>query len=137
MATAYAAWINDSFWLNPVVKLRDEGVTVSLVQVERAAGPARGRLVEYASGGLTPGDAYLWIVGDDGRPIAWQMWVSVLPIGGAEATWSGWTELDTGAWVSTAHAMGPVHVALTGVAAAPTVGELEPGPDPFAALLGG
>ncbi|MGF1467963.1 MAG: hypothetical protein ACFCGT_17725 [Sandaracinaceae bacterium] len=134
LETAHEAFINDSFWLNPIAKLRDDGVTLSRVE---APGPG-GLLVEYASGGVTPGDAYLWIVGDDGRPIAWRMWVSIIPIGGVRASWEGWRELPTGAWVATTH-RGPLGItlALTDLRAAATLEELlaEAEPDPFAPLF--
>ena len=77
---AYAAFINDSFWLNPLVKLFDPG-TVR----ERIVGDDDGGeqlLLRYSQGGLTPGDAYLWHLDAERRPIAWQLWVSVLPFGG-------------------------------------------------------
>ena len=134
---AYAAWINDSFWLNPVVKINDAGVTRALVAIEDDDAPARGLLADYSAGGLTPGDAYLWILDADDRPIAWRMWVSVIPIGGLRASWEGWTRLPTGAWVSTSHKLGPATLSLTDVDAAATLSELEPGEDPFAPLLGG
>jgi hypothetical protein len=125
---AHEAWINDSFWLNAVVKAFDPGT-------ERArVGDAL--LVSYASGGSTPGDAYLWELDAQGRPVSWSMWVSILPIGGVRATWEGWVRLSTGAWISTEHRLaGVVPLRLTDVAGAATLAELEPGPDPFAALL--
>ncbi len=134
VAKAYASWVNDSFWLNPVVKIFDEGTSRAVVP---GAGP-EGRdalLVTYASGGLTPGDAYLWELDADGTPQGWRMWVSVIPIGGARASWEGWTTLATGARVSTLHALGPMKVEITKLAAAQTLAELVPGEDPFAALF--
>lgn len=128
--SAYAAWINDSFWLNPVVKAFDEGTVRIRVPLEEGG---QGVMVQYREGGLTPGDSYLWIPGPDGRPKAWRMWVSIIPIGGLEASWEGWTQLSTGAWVSTSHKIGPMTLALTDVKGAASVVELL-GEDPFAGL---
>jgi hypothetical protein len=128
---AYALWINDSFWLNPVVKAFDEGTS-------RARGTVDGKRaleVAYASGGLTPGDKYLWIVGDDGRPVAWRIWVRIVPIGGLQFSWEGWTRLPTGAWVATSHkALGLDVVHLVDLAAGATLHDIEPA-DPFAPIL--
>ncbi len=41
-------------------------------------------LVTYTSGGTTPGDSYLWHLDASGKPESYQMWVSILPIGGLE-----------------------------------------------------
>ena len=129
LEAAYAHWANDAFWLNPVAKLFDEGVARSRVSsAER--GP--GLLVEYASGGVTPGDAYLWLLDDAGRPKAWQMWVSNIPVGGLEASWDGWIDVG-GAQISTTHSLGPITLRLEDVRGG-ALAELEPGPDPFAAL---
>jgi hypothetical protein len=128
--TAWRRWINDSFWLNPVVKAFDEGVSRSVVRVE-------GRdalLLRYRSGGVTPGDSYLWLLDEDGRPRAWRMWVSIIPVGGMEASWEGWTRLSTGALVATRHTLGPRRMELRDVAGAETLAALVPGEDPFAAL---
>lgn len=129
---AHAHWVNDAFWLNPVVKLFDEGTSRTLVALEEERAD-EGLLLTYASGGLTPGDAYLWIPGPDGLPTAWKMWVSIIPIGGVRCTWEGWTTLATGAKVSTRHDCGAFTLELGDVEGAADVITLE-GEDPFIVL---
>lgn len=131
--SAYAYWINDSFWLNPIAKMRDEGVTRAIVELE---GGGEGLLVSYASGGLTPGDAYLWIAGDDGLPREWRLWVSIIPIGGVSTTWEEWVTLSTGARIATRH-VGPLGLTLEleDVEGAETLDALIDEPDPFAPLF--
>lgn len=125
-------WVNDSFWLVAPFKLRDRGTRRSVVRVDGQD----ALLVEYTSGGVTPGDAYLWLLAEDGTPRAWRIWASVLPIGGLETSWEGWTTLPTGARVATRRAIGPFALELADVRGAATLAELEPGADPFAELAG-
>lgn len=127
---AWSWWANNSFWLNPLAKLRDDGVTLTVVEAD-------GRdalLVSYSSGGVTPGDAFLWHIDDDGRPTAWQMWVQIIPVGGLRISWEGWTELPTGASVSTEHAIFGRAIQAVEVRAAATLDELVGAEDPFAPL---
>jgi hypothetical protein len=126
----WAWWANNSFWLNPLAKLRDDGVTLTLVQTQ-------GRdalLVSYASGGTTPGDAFLWHVDEDGRPTAWQMWAQILPVGGLRVTWDRWVELPTGAFVATDHQIAGRSLLALDVQAAATLTDLVGPDDPFALL---
>ena len=140
---AYAHWINDSFWLNPLVKLFDDGVTRSVVSsYPGQTGTSPALLISYNGGGLTPGDSYLWMLpqspSTEQRPSGWRMWVSIIPIKGIENSWDGWTQLATGAWVATRHQVAGMSFKLNldAVAGATTLKELVPGPDPFALLLG-
>lgn len=128
---AWKMWINDSFWLNPVAKLFDPGTERRLVALP---GGEEGLLISYRSGGATPGDSYLWLLGADGLPRAWRMWVSIIPLGGVQASWENWLTLETGARVATRHRLWGFTLELQAVAGARTLAELEPGPDPFAAL---
>jgi hypothetical protein len=130
---AYAAWANDSFWLNAPNKAFDPGTTRARVVLPDGGGDAL--LIAYSSGGVTPGDAYLWHLDAAGRPVSWQMWVSIIPIGGLSATWEGWVQLPTGAWVSTSHHIGPVHIEVTELNGAETLAKLVSGADPFKPLL--
>ncbi len=131
---AHAKWTNDAFWLNPVAKAFDPG-TERLVVPEKDG--RRGLIVRYTSGGRTPGDAYLWWLDPDDRPVAWQMWTSNIPVGGVEASWERWIELDTGALVATKHELPLFGLGLTEVAGAERLEQL-PGmgeSDRFAELL--
>ncbi len=106
---AYAHWCNDSFWLNAPSKIRDGGTERSLVKMKDGT---EALLVEYSSGGVTPGDAYLWVVDDKGLPLYCKMWVSIIPIGGLKATWENWSNID-GASIATLHKTGQVSIAIT------------------------
>lgn len=133
LEAAYARWVNDSFWLNPLVKLFDPGTRREIV-----SGEDGGLLVIYESGGVTPGDAYLWELGPDGAPTAWRMWVKIIPIGGLRATWDDWITLETGARISTRHELTQLPMGtleLTDVEGAPSWRALGFASDPFAPLL--
>lgn len=134
LSSAWSRWCNDSFWLNPVPKVFDEGVTRALA-VSDEGGDAL--MVSYRSGGVTPGDRYVWTLDASGRPRAWRMWVSALPVPGLEASWAGWRRLSTGAWVSTEHRLAVLTLRLRDVEGAATLSALSPGEDPFAPLVGG
>jgi hypothetical protein len=88
---AWSTFLNDRFWLFPFWQLRAPGTTRSVVELEDGR---RALRVDYASGGVTPGDSYVWILDESGRPEAWRLWVSSLPFKGIEVTWAGWTEID-------------------------------------------
>ena len=106
--TARGYFFNDAFWLYPMRTFFDAGVTrtrVALAPEEIMALGVQGEalMVTYASGGVTPGDTYLWLLDEAHRPVAWRMWVSILPIGGLKATWEDWQPLSEGPLVSRRH----------------------------------
>ena len=99
----YEAWgyfCNDSFWLNAPVKAFDIGTERSIVKMEDGK---EALMVSYTGGGVTPGDSYLWILDENGRPTSYKMWVSIIPIGGVEFTWENWETLEGGALISALH----------------------------------
>lgn len=91
---------NDSFWLLAPYKIFDKGTKRSLVSLDDGH---EGLLVTYTTGGTTPGDSYLWHLDSTGKPVSFQMWVSSLPIGGLEASWTDWTTTESGANLPTLH----------------------------------
>ena len=99
---AWSSFCNDSFWLNPTVKAFDSGTERSVVTLKDGQ---KGLKIKYTSGGVTPGDAYVWILDDQYQPTSWKMWVQIIPIGGIENTWEGWVTLPTGAKIATHHSL--------------------------------
>lgn len=91
---------NDSFWVVAPFKLFDSGTKRSLVDL---SDESKGLLITYTYGGSTPGDSYLWKVDQDYRPISYQMWVSIIPIGGLEVSWQNWTKMKSGIYLAKTH----------------------------------
>ena len=100
ISSAKAKFNNDTFWLVAPFKLFDKGVERRLVKQNNASDAL---LVTYTSGGNTPGDSYLWFLDEDYKPKAFQMWVSLIPIGGIEATWEKWQQTANGAFLPRLH----------------------------------
>ena len=109
---AWKIWVNDAFWLNPVSKAYDPGTSRSLVETEDGR---QGLMVEYSSGGDTPGDAYLWFLNEDGLPESWKMWVSIIPVGGMEVSWEDWIVTETGVKIATTHHFAGSDLKITNV----------------------
>ncbi len=105
---------NDSFWLVAPYKLFDKGVVRKLVTAKDGT---RSLLVTYKSGGTTPGDSYLWKVDEGYLPTSYKMWVSIIPIGGIEATWDGWITTDSGAYLAQKHRLLGFEIPITNVKA--------------------
>lgn len=129
--TAWGYFCNDSFWLNAPAKIFDPGTRRSVVDLEDGG---EGLLVEYTSGGVTPGDAYLWQMDEGGLPKSFKMWVSIIPIGGLEASWEGWTALTTGARLSTLHDLGILTMEISGLKGGNTLEAVALEAYPFEAL---
>lgn len=133
LETGYKRWCNDSFWLNPLAKLFDKGVVRKLVKRDGQ----KHLLIEFTSGGVTPGDTYFFVLGANKLPLRWHMFVSIIPVKGLQASFDGWKTLTTGAKISTVHKLGPLKLKLTEIKAAKTLKGLYPKADPFKALVGG
>lgn len=127
---AWKLWANDSFWLNPISKIFDPGTSRSIVKQEDGK---NALLVNYSSGGVTPGDSYLWLLDENYRPVAWKMWVSIIPIGGLQFSWDGWTEISTGALISTVH-RALVDISVSNIRGKKTLGQLTGSKDIFYGL---
>lgn len=127
---AWEVWVNDSFWLNPVSKIFDDGTSRKIVEMEDGN---KALLITYSSGGATPGDSYLWILDENNLPKAWKLWVSIIPWGGLEFSWEEWQTLETGVKVSTKHHSFVRDVNLSDIKAAENLSDLME-EDPFAEL---
>ena len=128
---AWKHFCNDSFWLNAAVKAFDSGTSRSIVQTKDGRD---AMMVSYDSGGVTPGDAYGWILDENGLPKSWKMWVSIIPVGGLEFTWEDWITLDTGAKVATLHKSKIFDLKLKDVKGATSLAAYGLTSDPFAAI---
>jgi hypothetical protein len=125
--TAWAHFCNDSFWLNAPAKAFDPGTTRKIVKDDEGNNQL---LIQYASGGVTPGDAYLWKLDENYLPVSYRMWVSIIPIGGLEATWGEWKEFD-GAMLATSHKLGPAEIPIGNIKTGKSVVEFGVDPQAF------
>jgi hypothetical protein len=109
---AWSFWCNDSFWFNAPAKIFDPGTERSVVENEHGT---KSLLVTYASGGVTPGDSYLWNLNESGLPESWRMWTKIIPIGGVYTSWEDWVTLPGGAKISSMHKNGKLKIPITNI----------------------
>ncbi|NND93600.1 MAG: hypothetical protein HKN45_01975 [Flavobacteriales bacterium] len=117
---AWANFCNDSFWLIAPLKVMDPGTTRELVQTEEG----KGLMVHYNSGGVTPGDSYLWYIAEDGLPYAYRMWTQVLPIPGMRSTWEEWKTVHSGAKIATKRSMSSFDLIMGNLRSGSTLAEI-------------
>lgn len=128
---AWKYWVNDSFWLNPISKIFDPGTTRSMVSLKNGQ---EGLMVSYDSGGNTPGDSFVWILNENNLPIAWRLWVSIIPIGGVKIPWDHWISTETGVKICDLHDTRIIDIKLSNVKTAFKLEEISPSVDPFSVL---
>lgn len=126
---AWEFFCNDSFWLCAHTKLFDPGTKRYLIEGKQN----KHVMVQYSSGGVTPGDTYVWNLDDNFRPVSYEMWVSIIPIGGLKAGWNEWTETSTGAWLPKSHSLGPLTIAISDLSTSQSIESLVKS-DPFVEL---
>ncbi len=127
---AWSIFCNDSFWLNAPVKAFDPGTDRSIVEIDGK----KGLKVSYSSGGVTPGDSYVWFLNEDGLPTSYKMWVKIIPVGGMEFTWEGWKEMSGGAMISSSHQSRGPTLELTDIKAGQSYTDFGFETDPFEGL---
>jgi len=117
---AFERFCNDAFWMNAFVKVRDPGTSRGIVEQDGR----QGLLVTYQSGGVTPGDSYLWWLDETGRPESFQMWVSIVPVGGMEFSFEDWDTLYNGALVAQQHKNAVMNVEIKNIQAGASLGSM-------------
>ena len=128
---AWSYWCNDSFWFNAPSKVFDKGTQRSIVELEDGS---KGLMITYQSGGVTPGDSYLWKLDNNGLPLSWEMWVKIIPVGGIGNSWEGWVTTETGAKIASSHKNG-IPLELTNIKGVMSFDKLGIDGDPFADLV--
>lgn len=105
---AYGYFCNDSFWLVAPYKFFDEGVLRGIVEEN---GESK-LMVAYESGGVTPGDVYVWDFDENFKPENVQMWTSNLPIKGMTFSWANYKSFWGGIELAQEHKFGPLNIKI-------------------------
>ncbi|WP_339784663.1 hypothetical protein [uncultured Imperialibacter sp.] len=108
--TAWTYFANDSFWLVAPFKVRDPGTERRLVETPDGS----ALLVTYTSGGVTPGDSYLWLLDENFKPRAWKLWVRIIPVGGVKFSWENWQNYE-GTWLASTRNAGFYQMEITDI----------------------
>ena len=96
---AYKLFINHTFWFNPAFHIFSDTVEKGITE--------NGELtVVFSSGGVTPGDKYLFSLDEEGKIKSMRMWVSIVPFKGLNADFEDYVETDSGLIISTNHSIG-------------------------------
>lgn len=97
---AKAYFQKDTFWLIAPYLAFDSDVERKLVTSENNT---KSLLITHLENKDIPVKSYQWLLDSQGKPTAFKMWDSSLPIDGLTATWNDWTITESGAQLSTFH----------------------------------
>ncbi len=110
--TAYARWVNDSYWLLAPLKLKDKGVKVEAGGPKDLNGATTETInVSFDSVGMTPTDKYVYYIDPQTKmPKAWDY----IPASGTgmQATWEKWQDFS-GLKLATEHNFNGKTIKLT------------------------
>ncbi len=118
---AWSYWCNDSFWMFAPFKVFDEGVERTVVASDEAPYALK---VSYESGGVTPGDAYVWLLDEDYIPYAWRMYVQILPVKGLYTGWSNYKSIG-GALLAIDHGSKIMNLQMKNVKGGDTIDSID------------
>lgn len=127
---AWSFWCNDSFWLIAPFKIFDSGTERSLVEVDQGV---HGLMIDYISGGVTPGDSYLWILDDNYQPTGFKMWTQIIPVKGMYVDWINWEDYN-GAKLCLSHTMAGKLRSMENVRVGSSLSEIGYNNNPFEVL---
>lgn len=127
LATAWSNWCNDSFWMIAPFKVFDPGTSREIVRGEDGN---ENLLIKYASGGVTPGDSYMWILDKEYKPTAFRMWTSIIPVKGMYVSWEGWERYNE-VLLSSKHNMGMIDMEMENVKSGNSLLQMGYTTDPF------
>lgn len=128
VTNAWNSFCNDGFWLYAPYKIFDPGTSRSIVELKDGR---KGLKVKYSSGGVTPGDAYVWILNEHSMPISYKIWVKIMPIGGLEFSWEEWIEISTGAKLASKHVIKNRTLEITDIKGGMTLQDIGLSPNIF------
>lgn len=99
---AYAAWINDTYWLLAPYKIRDPGVTLAYAGQETVGGTTYDKLhLSFQNVGLTPGDQYwLYVHPETGRVDRWAYVLEDQEPPPTVWEWKNWQQYGPGIWLA-------------------------------------
>lgn len=127
---AWSFWCNDSFWMFAPFKVFDPGTSRSIVET---GDEHTGLMVTYESGGVTPGDSYLWLLDEQNIPTGYKMW-TFIPLQGMYMSWENWKTLDGSAKVAISHKSSIMSFDMKDVQAGNTPSDLGYDNDVFAGI---
>ena len=106
---AYELFTNHTFWFNPAYHVFSPGTRRGITGDGDLA-------VIFSSGGVTPGDKYLFKLDESGKIKSMRMWVSIVPFKGLTASFTDYIKTESNLQVSTLHEIGFFDLKLANVA---------------------
>lgn len=91
-------FVNDTYWLIPQVHFDSPGAQSYYIDDKTLR-------ITFSSGGVTPGDSYVFHLNDENLIKTMEMWVDIIPFSGVDAGFSEYKKTETGVPVAREHSL--------------------------------